>query len=197
MTMDFDWKKTLPFIGAIATGGVPALIAAAAAAVSDALGTPVPPTTDGIDAAIKSATPEQLLAIKTVDADLKIKFRQLDTEDKKIAASVETAYIADVGDARKFNANTHGILILGYGINVLSYISIAGILYGCFMVLTGTKLAIDPGLAAMVGSVIGAVVQWIMSNSSQANGFFFGSSPSSRQVSSDLAKAVAQQVPTK
>jgi putative protein kinase ArgK-like GTPase of G3E family len=65
------------------------------------------------------------------------------------------------------------------------------------MVLTGTKLAIDPGLAAMVGSVIGAVVQWIMSNSSQANGFFFGSSPSSRQVSSDLAKAVAQQVPTK
>lgn len=195
--MDFDWKKTLPFIGAIATGGVPALIAAAAAAVGDALGTPVPPTQDGLDAAIKSATPEQLLAIKTVDADLKIKFRQLDTEDKKIAAGIETAYIADVGDARKFNANTHGILILGYGINVLSYVSIAGILYGCFLVLTGTKLGIDPGLAAMVGSVIGAVVQWIMSNSSQANGFFFGSSPSSRQVSSDLAKAVAQGAPPK
>lgn len=193
--MDFEWKKALPFLGAIATGGVPALLTAAAAAIGDAIGTPVEPTQQGIDAAIKGATPEQLVAIKTVDANLKIRFRELDTEDKRTAAATEQAYLADVGDARKFNANTHGVLYLGYGINVLSYLVVLVIMWGCYSVITGTKMAVDPGLAAMVGSVVGAVVQWLMSNAAQANAFFFGSSPSSRQVSTDLAKAVANTTP--
>jgi len=189
--VDFDWKKTLPFIAAAATGGVPAMIVAAAGAIGDALGVQVAPSPAGIDAALSAATPEQLLALRTVDANLKIRFRELDTEDKKIAASTEAVYVADVGDARKFNSNTHGILVLGIGINLASYICIFAVLYGCFWVLGNSgKLAIDPGIAAMIGGVIGAAVQWLMSNAAQANGFFFGSSPSSRQVSSDLARAV-------
>jgi len=189
--MDFDWKKVLPVIGAAVTGNVPGAIAAAASALGDALGAPVAATPEGIDAALQNATPEQLAALKKIDADLKIRFRELDTEDKKTEVALETVELADVQDARKFNANTHGILYLGYGINVFSYLCVAMILAGCFMVLTGPKMGgVDPGLAAMVGSVVGAVVQWLMSNAAQANQFFFGSSPGSRQVSADLAKAV-------
>lgn len=190
---DFDWKKALPFIGALATGGVPALVMTAATAVADALGTDVPPTVEGIDKALKEATPEQLTALKKIDADLKVRMRELDIEDKKIDAGKEGAYIDDVKDARKFNANTHGILFLGYGINLLSYLCVFSILYGCFTILNGTAIkGIDPGMAAMVGSVVGAVVQWLMSNAAQANGFFFGSSPGSRQAVTDLAKSVGE-----
>lgn len=190
---DFDWKKALPFIGALATGGVPALVMTAATAVADALGTDVPPTVEGIDKALKEATPEQLTALKKIDADLKVRMRELDIEDKKIDAGKEATYIDDVKDARKFNANTHGILFLGYGINLLSYLCVFSILYGCFTILNGTAIkGIDPGMAAMVGSVVGAVVQWLMSNAAQANGFFFGSSPGSRQAVTDLAKSVGE-----
>jgi len=190
-SMDFDWKKVLPVIGAAVTGNVSGAILAAASALSGALGTPVPDTAEGIDTALKAATPEQLAALKTIDANLKIRFRELDTEDRRIDAASDAAVIDDVKDARKFNADTHGILYLGYGINVLSYVCVALILVGCFSVLTGAKMGgVDPGLAAMVGSVVGAVVQWLMSNAAQANQFFFGSSPGSRQVSADLAKAV-------
>lgn len=190
---DFDWKKTLPFIGALATGGVPGLVAAAAGAISDALGQPVPATPEGIGAALNGATPEQMVAIRKSEADLKIRFRELDTEDKKIAADVEKTYVDDVKSARQFNANTHGILLLGYLINFASYLCVGGVLFGCFYVLTGSaRVAIDPGIAAMVGGIVGSAVQWLLSNSSQANSFFFGSSPSSRQVSADLAKAISQ-----
>jgi hypothetical protein len=185
-----DWKSVLPVIGNAISGNIPGAIVAAAAAISGSLGLPVQPNPESIDNALKNATPEQLTALKKIDADLKIRFRELDTEDKKIDAATEVAYVDDVKDARKFNANTHGILYLGYGINLLSYLCILVILYGSFTVITGSKLGVDPGLAAMVGSVVGAVVQWLMSNAAQANGFFFGSSPGSRQVVQDLARSV-------
>jgi hypothetical protein len=185
-----DWKKTLPFLGALATGGVPALVAAAASAIGDALGTPVDATPQGIDDALKAATPEQLATLKQIDADLKIKMRGFDVEEKRIAASTEETYVKDVAHARQFNANTHGVLILGYLVNLSSYLCIAGVLYGCFQLLGGAEMKVDPGIAAMIGGVVGAAVQWIMNNAAQANGFFFGSSPSARQVSADLAKAV-------
>jgi hypothetical protein len=180
---DFDWKKLLPVIGAAVTGNVPGAILAASNAISDVLGVKVDPTPSAIDSAMKTATPEQVISLQRIEADLKIKFKEIEVDELK-------AQLADVQNARQFNANTHGILYLGYLINAASYACIFAILYGCFMVVMGTKVGIDPGLAAMVGSVVGAVVQWLMSNAAQANGFFYGSSPSSRQVATDLAKSV-------
>lgn len=187
-----DWKKLLPIVGAAVTGNVPGAIAAAAAAISDVLGVDVAPTASSIDAALSAATPEQLVALRKVEAELKVRFRELDTEDKKTDAQIIIKHIEDVAHARQFNANTHGILLLGYLINFASYACIAGVLFGCFYVLSGSgKLQIDPGIAAMLGGIVGAAVQWLMANSAQSNSFFFGSSPSSRQVANDMAKAVA------
>jgi hypothetical protein len=192
MELGFDWKKTLPYIAAAATGGVPALIATAATALTEALGVTVEPTKEGIDTALKGATPEQLLALNKLDNDLKIRFRELDSEDKKADIDLEKSYISDVSNARQFNSNTDGILYLGYLINVASYSLIMFVLYACFKLMTGGNLSIDPGTAAMIGGIIGAAVQWIMQNASQANGFFFGSSPSSRKANEDLVRSITE-----
>lgn len=190
---DFDWKTLLPVVGAAVTGNVPGAIVAAANAISDVLGFKVEPTPESVDVALRQATPEQLLGMRKIEADLKVRFRELDTEDKKTDAQLVIEHIKDVANARQFNANTHGILILGYLINLTSYACIGGVLYGCFAVLANSgKLSIDPGIAAMLGGIVGAAVQWLMSNAAQANAFFFGSSPSSRQVSSELARAVGE-----
>jgi hypothetical protein len=103
--------------------------------------------------------------------------------------------ISDAEAARRAHAHNLGVLVLGYLINLFSYITVAGVLWGCFSIIgTRGKIDIDPGIAAMLGSVVGAVVQWLMSNAAQANGFFFGSSPGSRQLANDLGKALSSKV---
>ena len=69
-------KKALPWIGAAATGNIPALVAMAAEVVSDKLGVKVPATPDAIAAAVSSATPEQLLALKAADHEFQLKMRE-------------------------------------------------------------------------------------------------------------------------
>lgn len=181
-----DWIKSIaPTLGTALLGPFGGI---AATFLADKLGVPEK-TVKAVTEAIgnQSLTPDQLTQIKLAEQDFK-KY----LEDNKI--KLEELYVSDVQNARQFNANTHGILYLGYGINFLSYICVFAILYGCFAVINGQKIGVDPGLAAMVGSVVGAVVQWLMSNAAQANAFFFGSSPSSRQHSSELAKAVGEAV---
>ena len=190
-----NWTKALPYLASLATGGVPALWATAAAAIGEALGQKIEPTPAGIDAALKNATPEQLAVLKDIEAKVKIAMRSADTEDKKIDADVTKAYISDTDAARRAHSTNVGVLRLGYVINVLSYIVVAGVLYGCYSVLVnGLKLSIDPGLSATVGTVVGMVVQWVISNSNQANGFFFGSSPSARQNSAEMSQAVSAAI---
>jgi hypothetical protein len=88
-----------------------------------------------------------------------------------------------------------GVLRLGYLINIASYVVVAGVLYGCFFLLSAKGgVTIDPGTAAMLGGIVGAAVQWLLANASQANGFFFGSSPGSRQLAQDLGKAVGSNM---
>lgn len=192
--MDFDWKKTLPFLGALVTGGVPSLVAAAAGAIGDALGAHVDPTPDAVEQALKAATPEQLAVLKRIDADMEAKRLEAATANHQIDATVEQAYIADTDAARHVHAQTQGVLYLGYLINVMSYLCIFAVLSGCFWLMGKGGVDIDPSVAVMVGGVIGAAVQWLMANAAQANGFFFGSSPGSRQLASDLGRAVGGAV---
>lgn len=91
-------KKALPWIGAAATGNVPALVVMASQAVSNALGVSVEATPGAIATAIAGATPEQLLALKQEDNALSIKMRELGIKE---ANDLLTAELADVADARK------------------------------------------------------------------------------------------------
>lgn len=197
-----DWKSIIKTVaptlgGLLATAGGPVGMLAGAGlnAVAAALG--VDPTEEAVSAAVQvGLTPEQRVAL--VDADTKVKLAMVDAGVKthEIDAGTEKAYIGDVADARAHNANTVGILRLGYIINVFSYGMVAAVLYGCYTLMR-VKLDLDAGTAAMLGSIVGAALQWAITNSTQANGFFFGSSPASRQAAVDLGKAASIPPPAK
>lgn len=91
-------KKSLPWIGAAATGNIPALATMAAAAVSNALGVTVEATPGAVATAIAGATPEQMLALKQEDDSLAIKLRELGIKE---AQDILVAELADTADARK------------------------------------------------------------------------------------------------
>lgn len=195
---DFDWKVALkdvaPVLGGLLTavgGPAGALAGAALSAAANALG--VPDTPDAVATAMQAGlTPEQRSALVAADLDYKKAVLDVGFKEKELAADVEKAYLLDVQSARQSHSQTQGVLWLGYIINIFSYGVISAVLAGCYMLLThGFVDGVDPGMAAIVGSIVGAAVQWIMSNAAQANGFFFGGSPAGRQMSNDLAKAVA------
>jgi len=70
-------KKALPWIGAAATGNVPALVAMAASQLSQSFGTDIAPTADAIVKAVQGATPEQLLSMKQADNDFATKMQAM------------------------------------------------------------------------------------------------------------------------
>lgn len=73
-----DWLKNIaPWIGAAASGNVPALITMAAKELTGVLGYDVEPNKDSINKAVESATHEQLLAIKQADNDFALKMQAL------------------------------------------------------------------------------------------------------------------------
>lgn len=190
-----DWKDVLktaaPILTGLATGGPVGMGIGAVRAIANVLG--VDSTEEAVAAAVQNGlSPEQRVALSAADAQVKTALINAGVREKEIGADVEKTYIQDVADARSHNANTVGILRLGYLINVMSYACLFAVLYGSYRLVSGGDgVKIDPTVAAMLGGVVGAAVQWLMSNAAQANGFFFGSSPSGRQVASDLAKATA------
>jgi hypothetical protein len=146
--MDFDWKKTLPFIGALATGGVPALVMAAAGALTDALGTPVDPTQAGIDTAMKNATPEQLAKLKQIDADLKTKMREFDVQEKQIDATTDQAYLKDRDSSRNMQVATHSNTP-----TVLTYLITSGFFGILGWMLYDSSVVNSPPLLIMLGTL--------------------------------------------
>lgn len=83
-------KNVLPWIGAAATGGVPALIGMAAKTVGEVVGSNVGSTAKEIAAAVAGATPEQMMALKKADQDFAVKMQELgfghEEELERIAA---------------------------------------------------------------------------------------------------------------
>lgn len=139
-------------------------------------------------------TPELQAKLAEAERLLKIEMLKAGLREKEIAADLEKAYVADTAHARQTHQQNQGVLRLGIGINLLSYGLIAGVLWGCFELLAGTKITMDPTMAMAIGGIVGGAVQWIMSNAQQANGFFFGSSPGSRQMATDLSKSIGEAV---
>lgn len=200
------WKETIqtvaPTLGGLLTafgGPAGALAGAGLTAVANALGVPASGDPVKDEATIaqlvqQGLTPEQRSALMQADLEYRKAALAATTRKQEIDATVEQSYIADTDAARRSHAQNMGVLWLGYLINFASYVCVFAVLYGSFALMNGTKLQVDPGIAATIGAVVGAVVQWLMANAAQANGFFFGSSPGSRELSAQLGKAVGGAV---
>jgi hypothetical protein len=199
---DFDWKSAVKTVApglATLLGGP--LAGGAVTVLAEALLGGSTGSKEGDELAIQQKlaagmTPEDKAKILLADAEIRKEVIRAGIREKEIAADVEKTYVADAGDARKNFSGNDGVLRLGMGINLLSYVTVGAVLYGCFVLLGGASVTVDPMLAAAVGSVVGGAVQWVMANAAQANGFFFGSSPGSRQMAVDLSKAVGDAAKT-
>lgn len=139
-------------------------------------------------------TPELQAKIMEAEKDVKLAMIQAGIREKEIALDQVKAEISDAQAARTAHAQNAGVMRLGYLINVASYLCIAAVLYGCFVLIRGAEIKIEPGVAAVVGGIVGAAVQWVMQNAIQANGFFFGSSPGSRATAVELGRAAGEAV---
>lgn len=193
-----DWKKLVggiaPALGTILGGPLAggAIQILANSILGGSSGTPATDEAKLSTVLAGGITPE--LQAKLLDAENQIKLAVVaaDIRTKELDVETTKSYIADVADARAHNANTVGILRLGYIVNFLSYTCVFMLLYGCYRVLNGVDLhAVDPGALVAISTLLGGVVQWVMSNAGQANGFFFGSSPTARANSSQLATSVS------
>ncbi len=200
--MSFDWKKTLGAVapGLAALAGGPLWGGAVKILADKVLGAEA--TGDAVNDEARLAgllsgpiPPDLQARIVEAETALRAEAIKAGVETKRIEADTERAYIADTADARDAHAGDKGVMRLGYLINVASYLTIGAVLFGCYLLMTKPGgLQIDPGIAATVGAVVGGAVQWLMANASQANSFFFGSSPGSRAKDADLGRAAAAAV---
>lgn len=205
MGMNFDWKGAVaiaaPTLGTLLGGPLAgAAVKILADKILDGGSTGNPSEDEAQVATVIQAgfTPEIRAKIADAEKEIKLAMIAADVRKTEVSADTEKAYIGDVANARAHNANTVGILRLGYLINIMSYLAVFMIMIGCYKILTTSGMAsVDPGLAAAVGGIVGGGLQWLLTNAQQANGFFFGSSPGGRQnAAAGLTSSVTQAVTT-
>lgn len=166
--------RALPFIGAAASGNVPALVALAAKEVSAAVGKDIKPTADGIAQAVAGATPEQFAELRKAEQAFAVKMRELGFQE---AAELAKIASEDRKDARAMQVATRS-RIPG-ALAILIVLGFFGILIA---MMTGALKASDQqALLILLGSLaagFGAVLN-----------FYFGSSHGSQNKDVLLANS--------
>lgn len=190
--MDF-LKTIMPWVGAAVTGGVPALIAAAANTVASTLGIEVEPTQEGVEFAVQNATPEQLIALRAADNDFKLKMQQAgfthEEELAKVGLQEFQTEVADKQSARQTFGQNQAVFRLGVVILLTFALVTGSSLYGAYQILTGGIPALDAGVVAAVSTFVGAVLGYVAANAQQVTGYFFGSSAGSKEKTDAMAGA--------
>lgn len=167
-------KKALPWIGAAATGNIPALVAMAAAAVGDVIGVKVDADTRSIAAAIQGATPEQLVALKQADNDFAMKMRELGYKEVTELAKIDAD---DRNSARRREVDAGD----SWTPRLLSAIVLIGWFVVQGYILTNT---VDADMREIVMRSLGTLDMAL----GLVLGYYFGSSSSSRIKDAALAK---------
>jgi len=165
-------KKILPWIGAAATGNVPALVSMAANAVSGALGNKVDSSVDSIVSAVQGATPEQLVALKQAELDFQAKMQAMGFSHEEELAQIEVAD-RDSARAREISVRDFMPKVLGGGV-------VAGFIVATFLILTGHGKADS----VMAGTLIG----YLSAKAELVLAYYFGSSAGSDRKTELLAQ---------
>jgi hypothetical protein len=182
-------SKVAPVAGALI--GSP-LAGMAISVIGEAIGMEKP-TVERVASAIQSGSlsPEQFVAVKTADAALKVRLRELDIDEKKIEAETERAYLADTQDARKAHAGDSGVFWLGIAVLGTYALILGASLFGAYWLLVeGNLAAMDVGTVAAVFTLIGTIVGYIASDAKQVVAYYFGSSRGSNEKTRDMADAI-------
>ena len=166
-----DWKKMLgtvaPWIGAAATGGVPALVGMAAAQVGQAFGSDVKPTLDAIGQAISGATPDQMLALKQADNEFAVKMKELGFQN-------EQALLQIAADDRA-SARAMHTAVRDFSTPILSFAVVLAFFASIYLLLTQV-VAIQDGMRDVVMMLLGTLA----ASFTQVMNFRFGTSAGSK-----------------
>lgn len=182
--MAFDWKSLVKTVApAIGTALGGPLAGVGIRALSEALlGTP-DGTEAEVSAALATASPEQLLAIKKADQDFAIRMKELDID-------LDRAFIADTSDARHVFAENKGVFRLGIVILVTFAGIMGAVLWGSYEIMVGGITIKDVAIVATVSGMVGTVVGYVAANAQQVVSYFFGSSRGSSDKTAAMAQAV-------
>ena len=169
--MDINWKATLKKIAPLAAtmiggpwGGLAAAAIGAALGKDDA-------TEQDIAKLLPTATPEQLVAIRKADADLKVKLKELDIKQEEL---VYTDKDSARGMQKEVRSAMPGILAIAL---TLGFFSALGTLM---------KVAIPEANSSIVYLMLGSLgTAWI-----GATQFYFGTTQSSSDKNKLLAGGV-------
>jgi hypothetical protein len=191
-------QKALPWIGAAATGNVPALIGLAASKISEATGTTVEATPGAIATAVAGATPEQLLAIQQKELEMKDHALALGFQNAqemaKIGLQQDALVVDDVKDARKSNAQNDQLWVIAWLVLLTFGASMGAVLYGCYAILSGGITIKDVAVVAAIAGLVGSIVGYIAANAQTVINFLFGGSLGSRNSSAALSASVQQSI---
>lgn len=197
--MDFSnlLTKVLPWIGAAATGNVPALITMAAKEVGEALGVEVPATAQGIGQAVASATTEQLLALKDRELAFQERMQAMGfahvADMARLAVEEARVYADDAKDARAHFAADEKVFVLGIAV-LLTFAALMGVvLWGSYKLISGDS-RLNANALAIVSTLIGTVVGYAAANAQQVVSYFFGSSKGSNEKGSQIGTALSESM---
>lgn len=179
-----DWKGVLstvaPWIGAAATGGVPALVGMAASELGKAFGKDVKPTVDAISAAISGATPEQMLALKVADQDFQMKMQQLGFDHIQ---TLEKVAADDRASARHMHETVRDL-----STPIISYLVVLSF-FGTVCLLVTQTVAIQSEMRDAVMILIGTLA----TSYTQVLNFRFGTSAGSKDKT-DIIRSMGGKV---
>jgi hypothetical protein len=159
--MAFDWKSTLATVApgiATALGGP--LAGMAVKLATDALG--IEPTEAALEAVLSSGDPEVLAKLKKVESDFKVRMRELDIEEDRIAGK-------DRASARSlFKVDKMPQIVLSF-IFITGYFTTLGMMMAGIWVITGEMRDVIILLLGLMTREIPTIMQ-----------FWFGSSSGSK-----------------
>jgi hypothetical protein len=193
--MDFSnlLTKVLPWIGAAATGNVPALITMAAKEVGDVLGVDVKPDAASIGTAVANATPEQIMALKDREMTFQERMQSMGFQNSqemaKIGLQETQTYVADTADARSKYAGDKAVFWLGIAVLIIFAVTMGASLYGSYQILTGGITIKDVAVVAAISGFVGTIVGYVAANAQQVIAYFFGSSKGSQDKTNAMADA--------
>jgi hypothetical protein len=190
-------RKALPWIGAAATGNVPALIAMAAQTVSDVLGVDVPADGVSITTAVANATPDQLLTLRSREMDFKERMQALGFQQERDLRTLDLeetkALIADASSARSVFGSNDNVFVMGVVILITFASVMAMVLVGLFLLMSG-RVTVDAGTLAVCAGLIGTIVGALAANAQQVVSFFYGSSKGSKDSGDRIGQALSDSI---
>jgi len=179
--MDFDWKsivKTVAPVLGTAIGGP--LGGLATRTIAGALLGDEDASEDQIAAAVQSASPDQLLALKKADQEFKLRMKELDID-------IERIHQQDRDSARTRETKTGD----SWTPRILAFIVIFGFLSMVAYVIAKGLGVQNADSAALVGTLIG----YVSAKAEQVISYYFGSSAGSKSKDAAVHKALSQQKP--